>query len=99
MLLEGKHNDVKLSTEDMDKLIAWVDTNCHYRSLSDVLSIEDPDPNWFSFWPNPPKLWSAPYVNHNYKQDEFNLQADRPTLRETLEELKDDGQIAKVNSK
>ena len=80
MHLHGKHNDVKLSKEDLGKLIAWVDTNCHFRSLKDVLSISDPEPNWFLNWPYPPRLKSTPYVNYLYSQDEFRSPADRQPL-------------------
>ena len=85
MHLRGKHNDVKLSKEELGKLIAWVDTNCHFRSLGDVLAIADPEANWFLNWPYRPKLASAPYVNHLYRQDEFQSPEDRPELRKTLE--------------
>jgi len=80
--LHGKHNDVKLTEKELRKLIVWVDTNCHYRSLEDVLSISDPDPVWFLNWPYPPRLKSAPYVNHLYSQDEFNSPKDRLPLRD-----------------
>ena len=97
MLMDG-HNKVKLTDEEMDKLIAWVDTNCHFRGLNDILDIDDPDSDWFVFRTNPPKLGSAPYVNHLYKQDEFNSQADRPTLRETLKVSEDEEISARVNN-
>jgi len=84
MHLRGKHHDVKLSKEELGKLIAWVDTNCHFRSLSDVLAIDDPDANWFLNWPYRPRLGSAPYVNHLYRQDEFDSPEDRITLREVI---------------
>jgi hypothetical protein len=83
MHLHGEHNDVKLTDEEMRKLIVWVDTNCHYRSLEDVLSISDPDPAWFLNWPYPPRLKSAPYVNHLYSQEEFNSPRDRLPLRDS----------------
>ena len=86
MHLHGEHNDVKLSEEELGKLITWVDTNCHFRGLKDIIEINDPDADWFVYWPNPPKLKSAPYVNHSYKQDEFNSQADRPTLNSKVME-------------
>jgi hypothetical protein len=79
-------NDVKLSEEELGKLITWVDTNCHFRGLKDIIEINDPDADWFVYWPNPPKLKSAPYVNHSYKQDEFNSQADRPTVKSKMME-------------
>jgi hypothetical protein len=65
-------------------MIAWVDTNCHFRSLKDVLSISDPDPNWFLNWPYPPRLSSTPYVNNLYSQDEFTSPQDRPLLRDRI---------------
>ncbi len=80
MHLHGKHNGVKLTKEELGKLIAWVDTNCHFRSLKDVLSISDPDPNWFLNWPYRPRLSSTPYVNYLYSQDEFASPRDRPLL-------------------
>ena len=86
MHLHGKHNDVKLAKEELRKLIVWVDTNCHYRSLKDVLSISDPEPNWFLNWPYRPRLGSAPHVSHLYCQDEFNSPEDRVTLREKLQQ-------------
>jgi hypothetical protein len=89
MHLHGKHNDVKLSKEELGKLIAWIDTNCHYRSLRDVLSISDPDANWFLNWPYRPRLNSAPYVSHLYSQDEFNSPEDRPPLRGRMQGKKD----------
>jgi len=84
MHLHGKHNDVKLTDQEMRKLIVWVDTNCHYRSLADVLSISDPDPDWYGHWPYRPRLKSAPYVNPLYCQDEFPSPADRRPLRERI---------------
>ena len=92
MHLHGKHNDVKLTAEEMGKLIVWVDTNCHYRSLKDVLAISDPDPNWFVQWPYPPRLKSAPYVNHLYAQDEFSSPSDRATLRSRYAEARTHGE-------
>ena len=82
--LHGKHNGVKLTKEELGKLIAWVDTNCHFRSLADVLRIADPDPNWFLNWPYRPRLSSAPYVSHLHSHDEFDSPADRPPLRDRI---------------
>jgi hypothetical protein len=84
MHLKGEHNKVKLTKAELGKLIAWVDTNCHFRSLGDVLAISDPDANWFLNWPYRPRLGSAPYVNHLYRQDEFRSPEDRLTLREQM---------------
>ena len=85
MHLHGKHNDVKLSKEELGKLIAWVDTNCHFRSLADVLRIADPDPNWFLNWPYRPRMSSAPYVSHLHSQDEFASPDDRLSLRDRIQ--------------
>jgi len=84
MHLHGKHNDVKLSKAELGKLIAWVDTNCHFRSLADVLAIADPDPNWFLNWPYRPRMASAPYVSHVHSQDDFRSPEDRLLLRDRL---------------
>jgi hypothetical protein len=81
MHVHGKHNGVKLSKEEMGKLIVWVDTNCHFRSLADVLAIADPDPTWFGSWPYLPTLRSAPLVDHLVAQDGYNSPSDRPLLR------------------
>ena len=82
LVMHGNDNhDLKLSEEELGILTAWVDTNCHFRSLKDVLDIDDPDPNWFLNWPFPPQLSSAPYVNRLYSQEEFNSPSDRATLR------------------
>ena len=83
--LHGKHHGVKLTKEELGKLIAWVDTNCHFRSLRDVLAIADPDSAWFLNWPYRPRLRSAPYVNHLYAQDRFRRPEDRPQLRTRLQ--------------
>jgi len=87
MHLHGKHNGVKLSEEETQKLIAWVDTNCHFRSLRDVLAIDDPDPGWFLNWPYRPRLRTAVYVDHLAAQDAYRSPADRETLRDRLGEL------------
>jgi len=87
MHLHGKHNGVKLSEEEMQKLIAWVDTNCHFRSLRDVLAIDDPDPDWFLNWPYRPRLRTAVYVDHLVAQDAYRSPADRETLLDRLPEL------------
>jgi len=84
MHLHGKHNGVRLSIEEMEKLIVWVDTNCHFRSLRDVLAIDDPDPNWFLNWPYPPRLRSAVYVDHLAAQDAYRSPDDREMLRDRL---------------
>jgi hypothetical protein len=89
MHLHGKHNKVKLTKEELRKLIVWVDTNCHFRSLADVLAISDPDPNWFLNWPYRPRLGSAPYVSHLYSQDEFKSPEDRVPLRNKIQGKKD----------
>ncbi|MDP6633287.1 MAG: hypothetical protein QGG42_00130 [Phycisphaerae bacterium] len=84
MHLRGEHNKVKLSKDELGKLIAWVDTNCHFRSLNDVLAISDPDADWFLNWPYRPRLGSARYVNHLYSQDEFKTPENRLSLREKM---------------
>ncbi|MBL7219178.1 MAG: hypothetical protein ISS69_03615 [Phycisphaerae bacterium] len=89
MHLHGKHNKVKLTEEELRKLIVWIDTNCHFRGLNDILAIEDPDVNWFLNWPYRPRLGSAPYVNHLYRQDEFKSPEDRRTLLNRMRGKKD----------
>jgi hypothetical protein len=69
----------------MHLLICWIDTWAHYRGLEDILDIEDPDPRWFSDYPNPPLTRSPPRVRLEYAQDEFRSPADRPTLRESID--------------
>jgi hypothetical protein len=40
----GKHNNVKLDTDSLLKLILWVDTLCPYRGEQEVRAMADPDP-------------------------------------------------------
>ena len=77
VLLDGKHNDVKLPPADMQMLIAWVDTWGMYRSEEDVRGLEDPNPKFFADWPYPPRLKNAPVVRTEYSQDEYSTQEDR----------------------
>jgi hypothetical protein len=60
MVASGKHNDVKISGEDLLRLMAWVDCNCVYRGEEEIRQLPDPpDPGL----PVRPRLRTAPVIN------------------------------------
>lgn len=58
----GKHHDVKIGGEDLQRLIAWVDCNCVYRGDEEVRQIPDPPPQIASQFPVPVKTRTAPII-------------------------------------
>ena len=83
LLREGQHHHVQLPPKDLQMLMAWIDTWGMYRSEEDVRALEDPDPAFFTDWPYPPRLKTAPVVHREYSQDEYSTQEDRliPPMR------------------
>ena len=60
--MSGKHNKVKITGVDLQKLIAWVDSNCVYRGDEEVRQIPDPTPAVAARFPVPVKVRTAPRV-------------------------------------
>ncbi len=58
----GKHHDVKIEGEDLQRLIAWVDCNCVYRGDEEVRQIPDPPPEIAARFPVPVKTRTAPKI-------------------------------------
>ena len=58
----GKHHDVKIDGEDLQRLIAWVDCNCVYRGDEEVRQIPDPPPEIAARFPVPVKTRTAPKI-------------------------------------
>jgi len=58
----GKHHDVKVDGEDLQRLIAWVDCNCVYRGDEEVRQIPDPPPEIATRFPVPVKTRTAPAI-------------------------------------
>ncbi len=59
----GKHHDVKVEGEELQRLIAWVDCNCVYRGDEEVRQIPDPPPQVARRFPVPVKTCSAPVIS------------------------------------
>jgi hypothetical protein len=58
----GKHHQVKVEGEDLQRLIAWVDCNCVYRGDEEVRQIPDPPPQIANRFPVPVKTCTAPLI-------------------------------------
>ena len=58
----GKHNKVKVTGEDLLRLIAWVDCNCVYRGDEEVRQIPDPPAKVAARFPVPVKVRTAPRI-------------------------------------
>jgi hypothetical protein len=72
LAMSGQHHGVKITGEDLLRLIAWVDANCVYRGDEEVRAIPDPDPEPFrATWTVLPKTRTAPVI------DRLQAQTDR----------------------
>ena len=60
--MSGKHNNVKVDPLGLQKLIAWVDTNCPYRGEPEIRAIPDPDFPGIEALPIRPRTRTAPVV-------------------------------------
>jgi hypothetical protein len=63
LVTSGKHHNVKVEGEDLQRLIAWVDCNCVYRGDEEVRQIPDPPPEVASHFPVPVKTKTAPRID------------------------------------
>ncbi len=63
LVTSGKHHDVKVEGEDLQRLIAWVDCNCVYRGDEEVRQIPDPPLQVASRFPVPVKTRTAPVIS------------------------------------
>ena len=62
LVTSGKHHNVKVEGEDLQRLIAWVDCNCVYRGDEEVRQIPDPPAQTANRFPVPVKTKTAPHV-------------------------------------
>ena len=60
--MSGKHNDVKVESVDLLRLIAWVDANCPYLGEEEIRAMPDPDFAGIEALPIRPRLKTAPVV-------------------------------------
>ena len=60
-VMSGEHNGVRITGDDLRRLIAWVDCNCVYRGDEEVRLI--PDPQTAGRFPVPPKIRTAPVID------------------------------------
>ena len=76
----GKHNKVKVSPEDLEKLVAWVDLNGPYLGDEEIRKMYDP----FSFAAENisavrPRVATAPVINRfNIRQDGDSMKISGP---------------------
>ena len=73
----GKHHDVKVSPEEEQRLIAWVDALCPYNGLEELIVRPDPDPKRNAQFSYPARMRTAPWVHKAFCQDGFDSQDDR----------------------
>jgi len=62
LVTSGKHHNVKVDGEDLQRLIAWVDCNCVYRGDEEVRQIPDPPAQTAGRYPVPVKTKTAPHI-------------------------------------
>jgi len=62
LVTSGKHHNVKVEGEELERLIAWVDCNCVYRGDEEVRQIPDPPPEVAKHYPLPLKTRTAPLI-------------------------------------
>ncbi len=62
MSSSGKHYDVKLDSESLRRLIAWVDMSCPYRGDEEIRAIPDPDFPGIERLPIRPRVKTAPII-------------------------------------
>jgi hypothetical protein len=62
LVTSGKHHNVNVEGEDLQRLIAWVDCNCVYRGDEEVRQIPDPPPEIAKRFPVPVKTRTAPQI-------------------------------------
>lgn len=60
--MSGKHHDVKVTGEDLRKLIAWVDANCPFRGEQEIRKIPDPTFAGVEWLPVRPRTETAPEI-------------------------------------
>ncbi len=81
--LSKGHKDVKLSKEEMRKLMAWIDLNCPFYGEEDVLEMPDVNIEFFKthkFYKGlaqMPRMRTSPDVDRVYRQDKYQSQDDR----------------------
>lgn len=79
----GKHHDVKVTSEEEQMLIAWVDANCPFLGLEEIMAM--PNPDSVAYLNNikykglsyPAMMRTAPFVHKEFMQDDFRTQSDR----------------------
>jgi hypothetical protein len=58
----GKHNDVKVDSASLRRLIAWVDTNCPFRGEQEIRCLADPNFPGIEQLPIRPRVKTAPII-------------------------------------
>jgi hypothetical protein len=58
----GEHHGVRVHGEDLERLIAWVDTMAPYRGLEEVREIDDPDFPGVDWLAVRPRIKTAPRI-------------------------------------
>jgi hypothetical protein len=60
--MSGKHNDVRMTGDDLRVLIAWVDANCPYRGEEEIRALPDPSFAGVEQLPIRPRVKTAPVI-------------------------------------
>ena len=73
----GNHHDVRVSQEEADRLIAWVDALCPYFGMEELFDQPDPGPKADAGFSYAARMHTAPMVHRAFLQDDFETQEDR----------------------
>ena len=80
----GEHHNVKVSDEEKDKLVAWIDALCPILGLEEIMAQDNMPEKEFMNSSNyntglsfPAKMRTAPYIHKEFMQDDFKTQDDR----------------------
>ncbi|TVS19816.1 MAG: hypothetical protein EA424_07130 [Planctomycetaceae bacterium] len=62
LVSSGEHHGVKLDGEELERMIAWVDTMAPYRGLEEVREIDDPEFQGIDWLSIRPRVKTAPTI-------------------------------------
>ncbi|MDO4569563.1 MAG: LamG-like jellyroll fold domain-containing protein [Planctomycetia bacterium] len=75
-MMSGTHNGVKVSGEDILRVILWVDAMCPYRGAEEVRNLEDPQFEGVEWISVRPRIKTAPRVQRPGPFDAFHTDED-----------------------
>ncbi|MBR0225739.1 MAG: hypothetical protein IJL92_06760, partial [Thermoguttaceae bacterium] len=80
--LSGEHHDVKVTGEDAERLLAWIDTNGPYLGDEEIRAMYDPDSVAINSAPKiRPRIATAPKINRFDIRQDGDTSAFLPPLK------------------